>query len=132
MATNIDPSFIEVDASIILAELLPDEQNFPKVEEYFNDFSEKKVNFIAPTILKYEVANALKNISSERKLTLQNKKDLLKEFLSWPIVYKDVNFYDIFKLATLENLTVYDASYLYLSKINNCKLLTLDKKLASL
>src|SRR5260370_38297492 len=131
MATNINSGFVVVDASIILAELLPDEKNSPKVKEYFKNFSENKLDFIAPMIMRYEVTNTLRNISSKREITLQNKKELLKEFLSWPIVNKEEKFDDVFRLAIDSNLTVYDAAYLYLAEEYDCELLTLDKKLAS-
>ena len=127
----IDTSFEikTVDASIVLAELLPDEENTPKVEKYFSDFFNGKTDFIAPPILKYEVANSFKSQFLRKRLTFEKAGALLRIFLSWPIVYKEVDFKDVFKLAVLENLSVYDASYLYLAKEYDCELITLDEKL---
>lgn len=36
---------------------------------------------------------------------------------------------DALQLALTQNITVYDATYLHLAKLNKCMLLTLDKKL---
>jgi len=128
--TNFDAKII--DSSIVLAELLPDEKNSHIVEKYFTDFFERKLDFIAPSLLKYEVVNSFRSQFLRKRLSVEKTQLLLEKFLSWSIIYKDVDFKDVLKLAILTNTTVYDASYLYLSKIYDLKLLTLDKKLSSL
>ena len=45
------------------------------------------------------------------------------------IEYQTIDFKINIKLSLKHNLSFYDAAYLYLAKINKCKLLTLDKKL---
>lgn len=132
MATNTNSDFKVVDASIILAELLPDEENTPEVHKHFEEFLENKISFIAPPILKYEVANSFRSQFLQKRLTPEKSEKILKKFLFWPIVYKEINFTDAFKLAVKENLSVYDASYLYLAKSNGWPLLTLDKNLSTL
>lgn len=54
---------------------------------------------------------------------------LSRRFLEMEIELLPVEFGEVFKLAIKENLTVYDAAYLWLAKSKKVKLQTLDKQL---
>lgn len=121
-----------IDSSFILAKLFPDEPTTKVAEEYFNNFSRGSTTFTAPILLKYEIGNALKTGVIRKRISKKKAKRTLEEFLTWPILYVNLDFTGTLNLAIDKNLSYYDASYLYLAKSNNLQLLTLDRKLASL
>jgi len=83
----------------------------------------------APALLEFEVANAcLKKIRAapgERRLLLEAFA-LLKEL---SIVLEAVDLAEAITLAERTNLSLYDASYLWLARALDAELVTLDDKL---
>lgn len=126
MDVDIKNIFV-IDASFVLAFLL-DEGNV-EVESIFEKQALGEVRFIAPTLLKYEVGNCLRTKLLRKKLKKERAKKLYQFFLAIKIEEVSPNFDYVLNLALEKNLTYYDASYLYLSKINKISLLTLDNSL---
>jgi len=117
-----------IDASLILGFLLPDEYDieaFIKVKEFVSGNSK----FIAPTLLPYEIINGLKNAIQRNRVTLNQALELTNQFIEFMIPLQEIDLDAVLKLAQDKDLSVYDASYLYLSKEKNLELLTLDKQL---
>lgn len=115
-----------VDASFVLSYLLPDEEkDFSK--PFFMDFKEGKITFISSPILEMEVINGIKSAVKSKRIHKKFALSLLKKFLAMTIELLKINLTEIFELALEENLSVYDASYLWLSKDKGVPLLTLDK-----
>jgi len=128
MEENIE--FVVIDASVILAKLMPDEKIIEYFEEDFESFLKGEINFLAPELLSYEVCNAIKSSYLSKRLDKSMCKSLLDKFLKWDINYVKVkDFKKIFLGSVDSNLSVYDATYVYLAKKYKCRLLTLDKKL---
>ncbi len=119
-----------IDASFMLAFLLPDEQS-EQVKVIFDQYLQGRVNFIAPLILPFEVTNSLKNAIPKR-IAQRNAIIIIKDFLKLRIELIETDLEKVFDLSLTNGLSVYDASYLYLAQNNNVPLLTLDKKLKSL
>ncbi|KKR92371.1 MAG: hypothetical protein UU73_C0006G0019 [Candidatus Daviesbacteria bacterium GW2011_GWA1_41_61] len=119
-----------IDTSFILAFLLPDERS-GQVEEIFKQYALGKVNFIAPYILPFEVVNSLKQAIPKR-ISKQSARLLVQAFLKHKIELKKVELEEVFDLSLTKNLSVYDASYLYLAKKHHLKCLSLDKHLQNL
>ncbi len=120
-----------IDASLILGFLLPDEYDieaFIKVKEFVSGNSK----FIAPTLLPYEIINGLKNAIQRNRVTLNQALELTNQFIEFMIPLQEIDLDAVLKLAQDKDLSVYDASYLYLSKEKNLELLTLDKQLKDL
>jgi len=113
---------IVVDTSYVLSWLLPDEKS-PK---------STKEQLVAPELLVYEVINALKTSVRRKRITDDIAKQLLHEFESWNVQYFKIDNESVLNLAITEELSGYDASYVYLAKKIKCKLLTWDKKLRKL
>ncbi|MFH1244534.1 MAG: type II toxin-antitoxin system VapC family toxin [bacterium] len=113
---------IVVDTSYVMSWLLPDEKS-PKLV---------KGQLISPELLVYEVINALKTSVRRRRITDDIAQQLLHEFESWHIQYFKVDNQSVLNLAITEELSGYDASYLYLARKMKCELLTWDKKLGKL
>jgi predicted nucleic acid-binding protein len=113
---------VVVDASYILSWLMPDE-NHPKTR-----VGQK----VAPTLLPYEVTNALRSAVVRGRINEELAQGLLGEFLSWQIEYQAVDSNKVLQIAIEHKLSGYDANYLYLAKKMKCALLTWDEKLKKL
>lgn len=113
---------VVVDASYALSWILPGENN-PKT---------KVGHKIAPTLLPYEVVNALRSAVLRGRLDRSLAQKLMLEFLSWDIDYLSVDNREVLDIAIKHRLSGYDASYLYLARKMKFELLTWDKRLAEL
>lgn len=110
---------VVIDASYVLDILFPDEK--------MCEFPKEKI--IAPTLLRYEVTNAIKMAVVRKRISQSVGLELIKEWKSWKIEYQDVDQTAVMKLAITTDLSVYDASYLWLAREKRATLLTFDKKL---
>lgn len=120
-----------IDSSYLLAYLLPDE-NISQVQDFFDAYKARKIKLIAPQILPFEVFNGLKASILSKRLAKPLAEELGQTFLKLPIVPQEIDFPEVFELSVKENLSFYDASYVYLAKKYNTQLLSLDQKLANL
>lgn len=120
-----------VDASFILSFLLPDEDH-TEVDQVFNQYGVGDVNFLSTHLLPFEVLNGLKLAVVRKRINTKYAKERMKEFFNYNIKLVSVDFFKVFDLAQKHNLTVYDASYLYLSRVQKTQLLTADKALQKL
>ena len=57
-----------VDSSVFIAYLLPDETLPHSITSVINKFIKNQADFIAPTILKYEIGNALKSSVKQKRV----------------------------------------------------------------
>jgi predicted nucleic acid-binding protein len=118
-------SAIVVDASAFGAVLFREQAGY-EIQERWRGRS-----LIAPTILRYEIANVT-------LVKLRRHPDRTREFL---LAYEnfarsgasivEVSFSDVIALAQRRRLTAYDASYAWLALSRGLDLATLDKKLAA-
>lgn len=120
-----------IDSSFILGYLLPDE-NTKKVEIIFEKYKEGKVNFFASPLLSFEVANGLKSAVVRKRIDSKKAQTLIKDFINITITFVDVDFSEVLEKSLQYNLSVYDASYVWLAQEKKLPLLTLDKHLQKL
>ena len=130
MAENTRKTFV-VDASFVLAFLMPDESRL-EIDSVFNQFKSSLINLTASPILPFEVTNGLKSALLKKRITKDYCLNRMEEFFNYEIETKEINFKEVFLLAEKYNLTIYDASYLWLNKKFDAPLLTFDKKLIKL
>lgn len=130
MAENTRKTFV-VDASFVLAFLMPDESRL-EIDSIFNQFKSSLINLTASPILPFEVTNGLKSALLKKRVTKDYCLNRMEEFFNYKIETKEINFKEVFLLAEKYNLTIYDASYLWLNKKFDAPLLTFDKKLRKL
>ena len=87
------------------------------------------VPLFAPTLLDYEIANVcwvrLRRYPTAAAATMAQ----YAKRRAFPIVRREVAFDEVVALASATGLTVYDASYLWLSRHLGAELVTLDEKL---
>jgi len=85
----------------------------------------------APNILSFEVTNAclikLRRHPDGRELLLRN----FERFFDLQIAIVRINERAVLEIAEQTDLTVYDASYLWLARQLDAELVTLDRKLAA-
>ena len=129
--TKIDSVYV-VDASLILSSILPDEKVLKPFQKILRFFEKNKVYFKAPEVLMYEIGNSLKSAVKQKRVSSNSATKLFSKIITTTIDYQKVDFNAVLDLSIKYDLSFYDASYLYLVKINKCKLLTLDKKLAEI
>lgn len=127
---SIKPRFC-VDASFVLAFLLPDEK-IEIVEETFKNFLSHQITLISTFLLPFEVGNSIKMALTRKRVTKQVATTAIKDFLQMEIALQEVNIYKAFQIANKRGLTVYDASYFTLAQEQKVPLLTLDEKLENL
>ncbi len=121
-----------VDASFVLALLLPDEKREGLAKKTLDSYQKGKISFFAPELLKFEVANGLRTAVKRKRISQKLAQKLLAIFIRLKINYQKVAFNKVLNLSLRLNLSAYDASYLALSRQLKLKFLTLDSKLARL
>lgn len=111
------------DASAIAAILFL-EPGYEAVEEALSG-----CELYAPALIRFELANVcLKKI----KMRPAERDVLLEAFASlseFGVRERDVDFVEAIELAQAAQLSLYDASYLWLAGNMNAELVTLDKRL---
>lgn len=120
--------FAVIDASYILAYLMPDEKG-EDVSEIFNKYRNVDLNFIAPYILPFEVTNAVKSACVSQRITPSHAVQIIDDFNKITVDYVAVDFSAVYTVAVEKNISAYDASYVVLAEKLNTRLLTLDRKL---
>lgn len=130
MAEN-NSSFI-VDASFVLSFLLPDEKNNTTVDLYFDRYHTGDIEFAAPSILPYEVANTLVSAVKRERITEEQSKALLNAYERLKIHIIDLPMDHVLEIALKYELSFYDAAYITLSKLSHVPLFIFNKKLKSL
>lgn len=119
-----------IDASYVLAFLLPDEHQ-DQVDDLFSKYTSGDVYFVAPTLLPYEVANALSASIKRKRITKIQAQNLLEAFLDFSFPLLSIQFKQALSLSQKYQISLYDASYLVLSQTLQYPLLTFDKQLKS-
>ncbi len=127
MAAKIKKTLV-VDASFVLAFLLPDERA-ERVDSYFDDYANGKIQLVSLPLLHYEVLNGLRSAVLSWGLKQKKALGLGKAYFELKIRLENVNFLSVLKTAFRFNLSVYDVSYLTLSRQKHFGFLSMDEKL---
>lgn len=123
---------IILDTSYLLACLLPDEK-VPDVKLYEKIIA-GEIDLFEPHLFSVEVANGLRNCLLAKRLDRKLTGELLDTFLELENVEYifDLDYQAILELSLKENLSVYDAVYLWLRKETGYPLYSLDSRLSNL
>src|SRR3990167_5563731 len=117
MAENINEEYV-VDASFVISFLLPDERVL-EVDRKFELYSQNAIHFVSTYLLPFEVLNGLKNAVIRKRINDNLATKLASIFFDYKIRLIKIELYKTFLLALKQNLSVYDASYVYLAKSQN-------------
>jgi predicted nucleic acid-binding protein len=116
-----------VDASILAAWFLDEESN-PRVEAAFDTVA--RVETRAPSLLYYEIRNALLMSERRNRITEAMSAEFLRDLALLPIRLEPPgDEASLMALARNRKLTVYDAAYLELAKRQGLALATVDRGL---
>jgi predicted nucleic acid-binding protein len=118
-----------IDASVVLAWLLPDEQS-AAAERLIGRAARERAR--APSLLLLEVGNALLQAERRNRLSAALRSELLDAFTSLPIALEPVGAESMqraIEVAGRRALSLYDACYLELALAKDLPLATLDRAL---
>ena len=122
---------IVVDASVVLKWYMTDEEWGQEAVSFLEQHVAGSVVLFAPTILTYEVLNALLVAERIGRIAEQTTERAFEGFVELEIEFSDpfVEYSDILFLARSFHRTVYDASYISLANKKNIDFVTGDKRL---
>jgi len=120
-----------IDASVVLKWYLTDEEWGQEAISILEQHVAGDVVLLAPTILPYEVLNALL-VAEKMGRTAENvTEEAFYGFVELEINFLDpfIDYSDTLYFARTFRRSVYDASYISLAKKNNVSFVTGDKRL---
>ncbi len=132
MDENIDSKqLLVVDASVILAAILPQEAYAKIALTFIKRCTNERKKFIAPSILLYEVFNAVRSAIVSKRITIGEARTIHSAYKTIEPTYVDFSILSesALKVALSSNISIYDASYAALASHHRCSVCTLDKKL---
>ena len=114
---------ILVDASVLMPVLI----NEPEKDRIVN--ITKNCNLLAPSILPYEIGNALTRLKKRQLIEDQEILIAYRDFIKIPLRLLDVDIENALILACKYTIYAYDAYYLEIADRLNLPLLTLDRSM---
>ena len=122
---------VVIDASVVLKWYLTDEEWGQEAVWFLEQHVAGDMALFAPTILPYEVLNALLVAERIGRIAEETTERAFEGFVELEIEFSDpfVDYSDILSLARSFHRTVYDASYISLAKKKNIDFVTGDKRL---
>lgn len=119
------PSYV-IDASIVV-KWFAQEDDSPLALQLLKDCLEGRRSLIAPSVLFYEVANALKFNPNLMEEDVKRALDRLEAIPIGLVTYGATALVRAFQLAKERDLTIYDAVYLDLALVESIPLITADR-----
>lgn len=125
-------NLVVIDASIVLAWILPDERFMESANELFAKSVGGETSFTSPALLFYEVINAIRSAFLRKRLSKNQVARAIKQFTNIDIRLENQSKSEkeIVNMAIELELSVYDASYIYLAKTLAADFYTTDQILA--
>ena len=121
-----------VDASVVFKWQLDDEDCVIQARVLRNDFDGRHaIKVIAPTLLAYELANALAMSARRKRITPASAAEAMDNLMALGIELKEMNPARVLLVALEHGLTAYDAAYVALAEAKGCSLWTGDRQLCS-
>lgn len=120
---------VVIDTSVIIKWLnFIDEDHIKQAQTLLDHIEMGKTVAIVPELVKYEICNAL---LKGKKLTSPEIEDTLDGLSKLPLHVISPTFDElsvIYEIASILNITFYDATFLGLAKIHNALLITANPK----
>jgi predicted nucleic acid-binding protein len=83
----------------------------------------------APTMLPYELGQALSKLARRRVISSENVESVRAQLAQIPIALRDVDVGEALVIAARQNISAFDAYQIRCAKDLGCSLLTLDRRL---
>jgi len=119
---------VVVDASVILQAFFPDEAQ-AQAQALIRDHVSGHVRLTAPTLLLYEVTNAVLQAVRRGRIGDEEGEAILTAFEGLGIELEPVTWQQILPLARRFDRSAYDAAYLALAQARGEPLVTGDRQL---
>jgi predicted nucleic acid-binding protein len=117
-----------VDASVILSAFFPDEAQ-DRAQALIRDHVIGHVQLTAPTLLLYEVTNAVLQARRRGRIDDEQADDILSSFEGLGIALEPVTWQQMLLLAVRFDRSAYDAAYLALAEVTEQHLITGDSRM---
>jgi len=117
-----------VDASVILSAYFPDEEQ-PQAQAVIRNHIAGQERLLAPTLLIYEITNAVLQATRRKRITDTVGKAILTSFDGLDIEPRPVAWPRMLSLAQRFGRSAYDAAYLSLAEETGQPLITGDRRL---
>lgn len=117
-----------VDASVILGAFFPDEDQ-AQAQALIRDHVIGRVELIAPTLILYEVTNAVVQAQRRGRISDEPARHILASFEGLGIALRPVSWQQMLSLALRFDRSAYDAAYLALAEMSEKPLITGDRRL---
>jgi predicted nucleic acid-binding protein len=115
-----------VDASVILSAFFPDEE---QAQALIRDHVIGRVGLVAPSLLLYEVTNAVVQARRRERISDEQAEGILSSFEGLGIALGPVTWQQMLSLALRFDRSAYDAAYLALAQMTDQPLVTADSRL---
>jgi predicted nucleic acid-binding protein len=129
----VNRSFV-IDCSVSAAWFLPQEQT-SAYESLLSEILDRHSEMIIPDLWWYEVMNVIRSAVLRQRISENDAQKIflfLRDIPKRVIEMSESGQFGILKLAMDENLSVYDATYLFLAISTGSQLITADQDLLSL
>lgn len=129
-AAPIRPQKLVLDASVVLKSYLPEEGS-AQAQAIFKARALGHVGLLAPSLMPYEVTNALLVALRKQRIDRARAEEILREFMKLGIPTQELGGLEerAWALALEYQRTAYDAAYLALAEHEELQLITGDKRL---
>ena len=119
---------IVLDASVVVKWYLPGENGASDAVAFQDEFLASKIEIMMPDLARYEIANAINVARRRGRISADEARQAIADFLSWDFTYVGTN--DLIRAAADTALrldcAVYDALYLALASSVGASLITAD------
>ena len=119
-----------IDASVATRFVLS-EDLYEEAKSLLEGFIEGEYDLLAPTLINYEVGNALRTATARKEIGGEESEEAYEKFLGLKLDVDNIMLEDYLGALALSNrrdITVYDAAYIWLSKKSAAPLITADAK----
>jgi predicted nucleic acid-binding protein len=122
---------IVIDASVAAKWYLPAEEGEKQALAILDEYVMGKLSIIAPSLLYYEVANALLVASRRERISEETYRQAVGSLFELALTIQPLEQYWelALKMAVDYQRSIYDAAYLALAASRNVKLVTGDRRL---
>ncbi len=117
-----------VDASVILSAFFPDEEQ-TQAQALIREHVIGRVELVAPTLLLYEVTNAVVQARRRGRISDGQAEGILTSFEGLGIALRPVTWQQMLPPALRFGRSAYDAAYLALAEMAGQPLTTADRRL---
>ena len=119
-----------VDASVILGAFFPDEEQ-TEAQALIRDHVIGRLQLVAPSLLLYEVTNAVVQARRRGRISDEQVEDILSSFEGLGIALRPVTWQQMLPLALRFDRSAYDAAYLALAEATDQPLVTGDSRMCN-